>query len=63
MDSNQCCELWPRIREELFWFQLEYEPNTLVMPCLDGTKPGAIRVNHCPSCGAYIRNITWNTNE
>lgn len=60
---TDCCERWAEIREILYWFQFDDEPQKLAMPCLDGTHPGAIRVNYCPSCGAKVRSYVWDTSK
>lgn len=50
-----CCDVWPKILGAFNWFSFDDAPDSLTMPNI---KHGGVswRVNHCPSCGACIRN-------
>lgn len=53
--TRDCCEVWGKIKHEFRWYAFDDHPDTLAMP----TITGFFRVNHCPSCGAYVRNSVW----
>lgn len=61
--TDHCCAMWPKIRPLLGWFMTEDEPRTRLMPVIGEPIAGAPRVNHCPSCGAYVRSVEWPIEE
>jgi hypothetical protein len=71
MSHPQCCEFWPKIRPHLSWFRTcseeeadnEEVTDLLVAPTIGPTRPGAVRVQYCPSCGAPTRQFTWSLKE
>lgn len=54
MDSEICCDIYEELVPTFSWFKTE--DNVYLMPCIEG-KDRQIRVNHCPSCGKYVRGI------
>lgn len=48
-----CCGVLHTL--EINW--MEMEDGTLVLPYIFGDDGNEYRVNYCPSCGKYIRNI------
>lgn len=48
------CDVWPQIRNEFKWYSLA--DGTMVMPCIPSVDAD-YRVNYCPSCGGYVRDI------
>ena len=51
--TKPCCSSFENIVKEFGWFKIE-EPKMYVMPYIKGTY---YRINNCPSCGKYIRDI------
>ncbi len=51
MKNEICCDAFRALIPDLKWFTPD-EGKTILMPCI-----GKYRVNYCPSCGAYIRQI------
>ena len=51
-----CCGVFEQTFKNYQWFSMMDADNkkVLVMPCFPDKK---IRINHCPSCGKYIRDI------
>lgn len=54
--TKPCCDQWLVVRDVLDWYCLQEYEHIFVMPCLNG-----YRVNHCPCCGAHVRDFVWNT--
>ena len=53
-NDKVCCEVLLKLT--LGWFKLE--DGSKVMPYIyDNSNTTMLRVNHCPSCGKYIRDI------
>lgn len=52
VEVKYCCEQFEKIRLSFQWFTYGDEEVHFVMPCIDN-----VRVNYCPSCGKYIREI------
>lgn len=52
--SKCTCDVWPKIQDEFTWYS--HSDGTKVMPCMPS---GGVdyRVNYCPSCGGYVRDI------
>jgi hypothetical protein len=48
-----CCD--NLLKMNIAWYMLE--DGTKVMPFISGENSVSYRVNYCPSCGTYIRNI------
>lgn len=49
-----CCGFFPKTFKQYQWFSMDTEDGkVLLMPCFDNK----IRVNYCPSCGAYVREV------
>lgn len=48
-----CCGVLERML--IAWMVLE--DGTKVMPFIFGDDGNKYRVNHCPSCGAYVRDV------
>ena len=61
----QCCDQWPKIRPHLRWFLMgnEEETDLLVAPTIGPARAGAVRCDHCPSCGSPTRAFTWSLKE
>lgn len=54
-EERRCtCKMWPKIQDEFEWYSKD--DGTLIMPCIGGGIVG-YRVNYCPSCGGYVRDI------
>lgn len=53
---GQCCEVL--LKMDLGW--MKNEDGTRLIPYIKGNSD-TYRVNHCPSCGKYIRDIEINT--
>jgi len=59
--SEDCCEVWPKIRPNLKWFEFVDERGVLAMPCITSGNPHSNwRVNYCPICGSERRDAIWN---
>jgi hypothetical protein len=57
-----CCEQFKNNISEFHWMRLEDDKDTILMPHLwDGDK--RIRVEYCPFCGSYIRDIRINQKQ
>lgn len=61
--TPDCCEVWPKLRDAFSWMAFAETPHVHVMPCIRVGHNSRWRVNHCPSCGANRRLVTWNTED
>lgn len=57
-----CCEQLPAMLARFNWMMVDGEPDTLIMPNVQ-TAGGALKVNHCPSCGDGIVGIRISRDE
>jgi hypothetical protein len=57
IESTPCCEAFVSLAQGLQWFQYTHQPDMLNMPHVRDDKGTAWRVNYCPSCGKYMRDI------
>lgn len=48
-----CCG----VLEKMLIAWMVMEDGTKVMPFISGDDGSKYRVNHCPSCGAYVRDV------
>jgi len=55
MEQKKCCDIFPLIKHQFEWMAFKDE-GTLLMPHFV-VKGNRYRVNNCPSCGKYIRDI------
>lgn len=56
--TEDCCKVWPKLWWAFYWMTTEDRLH-LVMPYMQAPNSGHAqkwRVNHCPSCGADVRN-------
>jgi hypothetical protein len=62
--TEDCCDVWPEIRDSFAWFQLQDAKGVYMMPCIEDIElDPRWRVNFCPSCGKTRRMVVWNTNN
>lgn len=55
--SNDCCEWWLMFAKKFLWMVVADQPELLVMPhVVDDATGKKWRVNHCPGCGANVRD-------
>ena len=60
MENNKKCNHIKELEENFNWFSfVDEETGEVVkcMPVLTSYAGQKMRVNHCPVCGEYIRNI------
>jgi hypothetical protein len=60
--STPCCDVWTQIMGRFDWMHYEKNPRIVTMPHI---KSGdrLFFVNHCPSCGADVRNYNAPEDE
>jgi hypothetical protein len=60
--STPCCDVWIKVMGRFDWMHFEENSDILTMPHI---KSGEQRffVNHCPSCGADVRNYMAHINK
>jgi hypothetical protein len=56
---KHCCEAFPKFLEMFSWFNYADDGSRRVMPVLKDT---LYRINYCPSCGDWIRDIEIDAN-
>ena len=61
--SEICCETFKKVSKSFSWFSYSGNGNSIL--CMPNIQVGEIkyRVNHCPSCGAEIRDIEVSVSE
>lgn len=62
--TKPCCPAMADLIPTFGWFRLNNitDEDVLLMPYIE-SKGIKYRINHCPSCGKYIRNIKIPDNE
>jgi hypothetical protein len=60
-----CCGHFEKILREFEWFNYDDEngDTILLMPYLTGSDGQKYRVNHCPVCGAHVRDFKIKDSE
>lgn len=59
-----CCQVLPEILNHFQWMSADFEgEKKLLMPHFNTHGNIRYRVNHCPSCGAEIRDIEINEED
>ena len=57
MEENIKCDCMNMYKDNYSWYTIE---GLFVMPCVKGT---TLRINYCPSCGEYVRDIAIKKTE
>lgn len=58
MKDKHCCDAFKDFIPMFNWFAYDDKGVKIyVMPCMQVEQSNKLRINHCPSCGANIRDI------
>ena len=65
MENKLCCEPFKRFIHQLSWFSYTNDEGEIIilMPCFIGSDNNKYRINHCPTCGADVRQLKLTENE
>ncbi len=60
--TKPCCEVWPKILGVFSWMAFQEQPEVLTMANINHSGT-SWRVNHCPACGASVRDATVSVEQ
>jgi hypothetical protein len=73
MSNKICCEPFKQLIHQINWFSSAQRvqcrdtnddgEKIILMPCFIGSDGNKYRINHCPTCGADVRQLKFTETE